>query len=52
MDLLGQNEQEKIRKMSEKRLISLLTRAGIDPDEIDAMDRNTMIERWAKLVSV
>ena len=52
MNLLDQKEQEKIRKMSEKRLISLLTRAGIDPDELEAMDRNIMIERWAKLVSV
>jgi hypothetical protein len=49
MDQLGQKEQEKIRKMSDKRLVSLLVQAGVDPDELETMDRNTMIDRWAKV---
>ena len=51
MDQLGQKEQEKIRKMSDKRIISLLIQAGVDPDELETMDRNTMIDRWAKLLA-
>ena len=51
MDQLGQKEQEKIRKMSDKRLVSLLSQAGVDSDEVEVMDRNAMIDRWAKLVA-
>jgi hypothetical protein len=51
MDQLSQKEQEKIRKMSDTRLVTSLTRAGIDPDEIEAMERTALIDRWAKLVA-
>lgn len=50
MDQLEKKEQEKIRKMSDARLISMLSRAGVETDEIDSMDRATMIDQWAKLV--
>jgi len=36
--------------MSDKRLNSSLSRAGVNLDEIEGMDRNTMIDRWAKLL--
>jgi hypothetical protein len=51
MDQLSQKEQEKIRKMSDTRLVTSLTRAGIDPDEIEAMERTALVDRWAKLVA-
>lgn len=51
MDQLSQKEQEKIRKMSDKRVGSLLIQAGVDPDELETMDRNSMIDRWAQLVA-
>jgi len=44
MDQLSQKEQERIRKMSDKRLSSSLSRAGVDLDEIEGMDINTMID--------
>ena len=50
MDQLDKKEQEKIWKMSDTRLISLLSRAGVNPDDIDGMDRPAMIDTWAKLM--
>ena len=37
--------------MSDKRLVSLLSQAGVDSDEVEVLDRNAMIDRWAKLVA-
>jgi len=36
--------------MSDKRLNSSLSRVGVDLDELEGMDRNTMIDRWTKIV--
>ena len=52
MDLLDKKKQEKIRKMSDTRLNCMLSRAGVDPDEVEVMDRPKMIDAWAKLVAV
>ena len=37
--------------MSDARLVNSLTKAGVSADEIETMNRPTMIERWAKLVA-
>ena len=50
MEQLNAKQQEKITKMLDARLVSSLTKAGVSADEIEAMNRPTMIERWAKLV--
>ena len=50
MDKLSTKEQDNIKKMSDSRLISCLSRAGVSPDDIELMDRPTMIDRWARLV--
>jgi hypothetical protein len=52
MDTLPQKEQDKIRKMSDMRIVALLTRAGVDPDEMESMDRPKMIDAWAKILAV
>jgi hypothetical protein len=51
MDQLGQREQEKIRKMTDTRLVSSLVKAGVNSDEIEAMDRTAMLDRWATIVA-
>ena len=51
MDKLSTKEQENIRKMSDVRLVSSLTKAGVGQDEIDAMDRTAMLNKWAELVA-
>ena len=50
MEQLPTKEQEKIRKMSDTRLTSFLTKAGVTLDELEAMNRSQMIERWAQIV--
>jgi hypothetical protein len=30
----------------------LVDRAGVDLDELEGMDRNNMIDRWAKLAAI
>jgi hypothetical protein len=51
MEQLPTKEQEKIRKMSDVRLTSSLTKAGVTTDELEAMNRSQMIERWAKIAA-
>ena len=34
-----------------RMLISSLTKAGVNPDEIETLDRSAMLESWAKLVA-
>ena len=35
--------------MSDARLVNSITEVGVSADEIEAMNRSTMIKRWAKL---
>ena len=51
MDRLETKEQEKIRKMSDVRLTSHLVKAGVSAEEMETMDRPSMMERWAKIVA-
>ena len=50
MDELSTKDQDRIKKMSDTRLVSCLSRADVNPDDIESMDRPTMIDRWARLV--
>ena len=51
MDKLSKSEQDNIRKMSDARLVSCLTKCGVSVDEVEHMDRNSMISKWAELVA-
>jgi hypothetical protein len=51
MKQLPPKEQDKIRKMSDVRLTSCLTRAGITPEELEAMNGSQFIEQWAQVVA-
>ena len=37
--------------MSDTRLVSSLVKAGVSADEIESMDRASMINRWANIVA-
>ena len=50
MEKLSVKEQENIRKLSDVRLVSNLVKAGLSQDELETMDRPTMLSRWAELV--
>lgn len=51
MDQISQKDQDKIKKMSDVRLVSSLTKAGVSQDDIEAMDRTTMMDKWARIVA-
>ena len=51
MDKLSKSEQDNIRKMSDARLVSCLTKCGVSVDDVEHMDRNAMISKWAELVA-
>jgi hypothetical protein len=42
MEKLGPKEQESIRKLSDVRHVANLTKAGLNQDELEAMDRPTI----------
>jgi hypothetical protein len=52
MVTLPQKEQDKIRKLSDMRIVALLIQAGVDPDEMESMDRPKIIDARAKIVAV
>ena len=49
MEKLTSKELENL-KMSDTRLVSNLTKAGVSQDELDTMDRPAMLNRWAELL--
>jgi len=49
MDQLGEKEREGIKKLSDVRLTSHLAKAGVDPEELEGMDRPVMLDRWARI---
>lgn len=48
---LTKSEQDNIKKMSDARLVSCLTKCGVSVDEVEHMDRNSMLNKWAELVA-
>ena len=50
MEKLNPKELENLKKLSDVRLVSDLVKAGVSQDELDTMDRPTMLNRWAELV--
>ena len=50
MEKLGPKEQEGIQKFSDVRLVANLTKASLNQNELEVMDRPTMLNEWAKLV--
>ena len=51
MNTLPQKEQHKIRNITDMRLLSWLSRSGVDFDEVEGMDRPRMIDAWAEIVA-
>src|SRR6218665_388785 len=51
MDSLSTEQQETIRKMRRGRLISQLVKAGVEEETVDEMDRQQLMQEWARLVS-
>jgi hypothetical protein len=50
MESLGPKKGESIKKLSDARLVANLTKAGVSLDDIEAMDRAAMLDRWARLI--
>ena len=50
MDRLDQAQVQAIKKLSTSRLISKLSQVGYTEDELDSMNRDTMLEQWATCV--
>jgi hypothetical protein len=50
MDKLEKAKQAEIKKMSDTRLISKLTKAGVPMEEIEQLDRNALLNSWAEIV--
>src|SRR6218665_1086373 len=51
MDSLSTELQETIRKMRRGRLISQLVKAGVEKETVEEMDRQQLMQEWARLVS-
>jgi len=51
MDRLDQAPVQAIKKLSTSRLISKLLQVGYTEDELDSMNRDTMLEKWATCVA-
>jgi len=51
MNTLSEQQQESIRKMSDMRLRNYLTRAGLPPTAVNALDRAALLSVWAELVA-
>ena len=51
MDKLLAKQQAEIKKMSDVRLCSKLTKAGFSPEQLEGMDRTAMMDSWAVVVA-
>jgi hypothetical protein len=51
MDMLSEGKQKEVKKMSDARLVSKLTQAGYNAEQIEAMDRVAMMNAWAEIVA-
>ena len=50
MDKLDKEKQKDLRKMSDVRLAAKLTQAGFNAENIEAMDREAMLNNYAEVV--
>ena len=50
MDKLEKAKQSELRKMSDIRLTGKLTQAGFNPEELEEMDRESLLNRYAEVV--
>ena len=50
MDKLEKTKRAELRKMSDTRLVSKLTQAGVALEEVESMDRASMLDRSADMV--
>ena len=52
MDKLAPERKAEIKKMSVFILVTKLEQAGVNPEQLDLMDRNALLEAWAEMVLV
>jgi hypothetical protein len=52
MEKLTADQQANIKRMSDVRLTSKLTQAGVSVDKLESMDRAAMMNAWAELIVV
>jgi hypothetical protein len=52
MEKLTAEQQANIKRMSDVRLTSKLTQAGVSVDKLESMDRTAMMNAWAELIVV
>jgi len=50
MDKLEKAKRAELRKMSDVRLIGKLTQAGFNPEDMEGMDRETLLNRYAEVL--
>jgi len=50
LEKLPESKRADVKKMSDARLISKLTQAGIPIEQVEQMDRPTLLESYAKFV--
>ena len=50
MELLTESQRETLRRMSSERIQGRLMRAGLDEEEIYAMDRQTLLAAMADIM--
>src|SRR5258706_15993068 len=50
MDKLNATQLADIKKLSSVRLCTLLTRAGVAVEQLEIMDRPSLLEAWAEIV--
>jgi len=48
MDKLSESKKAEVKKMSDTRLISKLTQAGYSSEQIETMNRETLMSTWAE----
>ncbi len=51
MDRLSEKQREAIKRMTDTRLIAKLVKAGYTIEQVEAMDRKTLMETWAECVA-
>jgi len=52
MDKLDKSKQAELRKLTDARLVTKLTQAGIPIEQVESLDRNSLLDRWAEIVIV
>jgi len=50
MDKLSESRKAEVKKMSDTRLISKLMQAGYSSEQVEVMNRETLMSTWAEVI--